>query len=144
MNSEDDIQDNTIPKRSVLSSGLIGLQSVSKFKKEFSRALRRRETPAEKILWQAIRNRKCAGTKFRRQQVIDGFVADFYCEEAKFVIETDGSVHEKEEVMLNDKRKNADFKARGLYILRFENDDIITNLSWCLNKIKEVVLARKQ
>jgi very-short-patch-repair endonuclease len=143
MCQNEDIEVNTIPPKSALSSGLIGLQSITEFKKELSRTLRRRETPAEKILWQAIRNRKCAGAKFRRQQVIDGYVADFYCEEARLVIEADGSIHQKEEVERNDKRKNAAYKARGLYILRFENKDIFTNLAWCLLKIKETVKSRK-
>jgi very-short-patch-repair endonuclease len=142
MCQNEDLENDAIPPKSVPSSGLIGMQLVSKFKKELSRTLRQRETPAEKILWEAIRNRKCAGVKFRRQQVIDGFIADFYCEEAKLVIEADGRIHEKEDVIQNDKRKNAAYKARGLCILRFKNNEIITNLQQCLKIIKETVNSR--
>lgn len=50
-------------------------------------------TPAEKILWQEVRAKKL-GVRFRRQQVIQGFIVDFYCHQAGLVVEVDGDVHD--------------------------------------------------
>jgi very-short-patch-repair endonuclease len=55
--------------------------------------LRSSMTPAEKILWSHLRNRKVLGFKFRRQHPVSDFIVDFYCHEARLVIEADGSVH---------------------------------------------------
>ena len=59
--------------------------------------LRMSSTDCEDLLWQHIRNRKLNGYKFRRQHAISGFIADFYCHEAKLVLEIDGIIHEMPE-----------------------------------------------
>jgi very-short-patch-repair endonuclease len=94
------------------------------------------------VFWEAVRNRKCGGLKFRRQQVIAGYIADFYCEEAKLVVEIDGNIHENEDVKKNDERKNAAYKERCLFILRFTNRDIFEKLDYCLDKVKEIAALR--
>jgi len=71
---------------------------------ETARALRRKSTRCESILWQKLRNKQLDGAKFHRQHaikfIIDGrkrfFVADFYCSEHKLVIEIDGKIHERQ------------------------------------------------
>jgi hypothetical protein len=64
-----------------LTSGVTALQHVDDFKKGQARWLRKEgSTAAERILWERLRDRRVAGLKFRRQQVIDGFITDFYCE----------------------------------------------------------------
>jgi len=60
---------------------------------EFARKLRREQTEVERKLWHALRDRRFDGIKFRRQQPIGSYVADFVCFEAKLVIELDGSKH---------------------------------------------------
>ncbi len=60
---------------------------------ERAKELRREMTPPEKILWQEV----CAknlGVRFRRQQVIAGFIVDFYCHKAASVVEVDGDIHD--------------------------------------------------
>lgn len=72
--------------------------------KSVARDLRRRQTKGEQMFWEAVRNRKFRGKKFLRQHPIlvdyDGketfFVADFYCAEAKLVVEIDGEIHENQ------------------------------------------------
>ncbi|MDB4926167.1 DUF559 domain-containing protein [Mucilaginibacter sp.] len=68
---------------------------------EFCRELRQRETPAEKVLWQHLRNRKFLNQKFLRQYPVSSafafgktlyYIPDFYCHKAKLVIEADGSI----------------------------------------------------
>jgi len=68
-------------------------QNVTKEKLQRAKELRRDMTPAEKILWQELRANKL-GVHFRRQQVIAGFIVDFYCHKAALVIEVDGDIHD--------------------------------------------------
>ena len=68
-------------------------QHVTKEKLRRSRELRREMTPAEKLLWQEVRANKL-GVRFRRQQVIQGFIVDFYCHRTGLVVEVDGDFHD--------------------------------------------------
>ena len=72
---------------------IVNGQVVTDEKRVLSRRLRREMTAAEARLWACLRGRRLGGAKFRRQQVIDGFVADFYCAAAGLVVELDGPVH---------------------------------------------------
>ena len=110
---------------------------------EFCRALRTNQTPAENILWQALRNRKLTGYKFLRQHPLctdfQGrnlyYIPDFYCHERKLVIEADGPIHlAKKDYDLNRDLVLASF---GLTILRFENEQILNDVQSVLNKIKQ-------
>jgi very-short-patch-repair endonuclease len=58
----------------------------------FARELRRRMTPAEIVFWKAVQNRGLLNLKFRRQQVIDGFIVDFYCHSLNLAIELYGKI----------------------------------------------------
>lgn len=106
------------------------------------RDLRKRQTPAEAKLWQALRNRKLCGKKFLRQQPIifelDGnrrfFVADFYCHEAKLVIEVDGGIHETQKEY--DKLRTHIINTLGIRVIRFKNEEVIHSLKDTLAKIK--------
>jgi very-short-patch-repair endonuclease len=60
---------------------------------EQARELRARQTPAEELLWQLLRNRQLHGAKFRRQHQFGSFILDFYCHEAHLAIECDGAPH---------------------------------------------------
>ncbi|TSD64695.1 endonuclease domain-containing protein [Inquilinus sp. KBS0705] len=111
---------------------------------ELCRELRRRQTPSKNLLWQALRNRNFSGKKFLRQHPIcvkstfginQYYIPDFYCAEAKLVIEADGPVHlfKKE----YDKNRDDVLRELGLTILRFENDNIEKDINGVLNKIKE-------
>jgi very-short-patch-repair endonuclease len=68
-------------------------QPVSKEKLERAKELRREMTPAEKLLWQEVRANRL-GVRFRRQQVIQGFIVDFYCHRTGLVVEVDGDFHD--------------------------------------------------
>ena len=67
-------------------------QRVAREKLQRARELRREMTPAEKMLWKELRGNKL-GVHFRREQVIAGFIVDFYCHNASLVIELDGDIH---------------------------------------------------
>jgi len=113
---------------------------------DFCRELRRKQTPAEELLWQHLRNRNLSGKKILRQHPVCVdfyfgrrlyYIPDFYCHEAKLVIEADGPVHlfKKE----YDKNRDEVLNGLGLKILRFTNDEIVNNLAGVLKKIQETV-----
>lgn len=110
-------------------------QRVTKEKLQRARELRHDMTPAEKILWNELCGKKL-GVHFRRQQIIAGFIVDFYCHKATLVIELDGSVHneQKEEDAQRDKVLNE----MGLCIIRFRNGEVIRALPDVLKRIREL------
>ena len=112
-------------------------QRVTKEKLEHSRELRRDMTPAEKILWQELRANKL-GVHFRRQQVIAGFIVDFYCHSASLIIEVDGSIHDVQEQKENDIEREKAIKEMGLRIIRFRNEDVGMHLPIVMNRIREL------
>ncbi len=87
--------------------------------------LRREMTDAERRLWSALRNRQLGGVKFRRQQPIGPFIADFVCQERRLIVEADGSQHADN---VNDAQRTAFLQSKGYRVLRFWNNDILTNL----------------
>ena len=108
-------------------------QTVDPIKLEAAKELRRRMTEAETLLWQALRRNQLAGLHFRRQQVIDGFVVDFYCDKAGLVVELDGKIHVRQKA--SDAERDAALSARGLQVLRIPNEDVQRDLSAVLEHI---------
>jgi len=111
-------------------------QRVTKEKLNRARELRREMTPAEKILWNELRANKL-GVHFRRQQVIAGFIVDFYCHKAALVIEVDGDIHELQRE--EDARREKALSELGLKVVRFKNDDVVRNLPGVLERIRGLV-----
>ncbi|TCD26279.1 endonuclease domain-containing protein [Pedobacter psychrodurus] len=103
---------------------------------EFSKALRKNQTEAEEIMWQCLRNRKILNFKFRRQHPLHKYIADFYCPEAKLVIEVDGGIHEKAENQEYDQNRTDELKQIGITVIRFTNEDVNNNLDKVINVIK--------
>ena len=128
-------KDYKMKKRNEMGSGVTSLQYVTDAKKQQARSLRKQATPAEVLLWDAIRNRKAGGFKFRRQQVIEGFVTDFFCESVKLAIEVDGGVHEVSEQLAIDIHREKVFGARGIFTLRLKNEDVMNNLQETIDLI---------
>jgi very-short-patch-repair endonuclease len=116
-------------------------QRVTKEKLERSRELRREMTPAEKLLWQEVRAKKL-GVRFRREQVIAGFIADFYCHKAALVVVVDGDIHDLQRD--EDARREKVLRELGLRIIRFRNNDVIKNRSAVIEKIRELVLVGQE
>jgi very-short-patch-repair endonuclease len=93
---------------------------------ERARRLRNESSPFEKKLWIALREQaKSHGIKFRRQQAIHPFIADFACMEARLLVELDGVSHDSR--VAYDKARDDDLKCRGFFILRFSNKDVAQN-----------------
>ena len=90
-----------------------------------ARSLRKNMTPQERHLWYDCL-RFCK-PRFRRQEMIGNYIADFFCYEAKLVIELDGSGHYEPEKVQQDNKRTSYFHSLGLRVLRFSNLDVDTN-----------------
>ena len=106
-----------------------------------ARALRRACTPAERALWQLLRGRRLAGAKFRRQQPLGHFVVDFFCEQARLVIEADGDYHGEASVAERDAHRDAFLRAAGLTVLRISNQEILEHPERTLEHIRRHLRA---
>ena len=111
-------------------------QKVTKEKLERAKELRREMTPAEKRLWQEVRAKKL-GVRFRRQQIIAGFIVDFYCHKASLVVEVDGDIHDLQQD--EDTRRERVLTDMGLRIIRFRNDEIFRDLLAVVQSIREFI-----
>jgi very-short-patch-repair endonuclease len=116
---------------------IVASQPVRAEKAERARARRRRPTPAERLLWQALRGRQTAGVRFRRQQVIAGFIADFYCPATGLVVELDGPVHVGQQDA--DEARDAILAGMGLSVLHVPNADVQADINAVLKRIQEAM-----
>ena len=96
--------------------------------------LRNDPTRAERVLWKSI-NKSQLGFKFRRQQSIGVYIVDFYCPEAKMIIELDGSVHGEEDVAEKDQRRQTFLEQQKFTVLRYRNEQIKYELEAVLQDI---------
>ena len=100
-----------------------------------SRALRWKQTAAEKRLWFLLRGKKLGGYKLRRQHVILNYIVDFFCFSEKLIIELDGPIHNSQKAKEYDQRREALLKANGYRILRFKNAEVFQNEEKVLSTI---------
>ncbi len=106
--------------------------AASKVMVQIARELRQRETLAEVVLWETLRNRRLANLKFRRQHSIanTAFVADFICYEHRLVIELDGGIHQGQTA--KDSQRQQGIEDAGYRVIRFQNDEVFDNLEHVL------------
>lgn len=90
-------------------------------------------TPAERELWRELRANRMRGLQFRRQQVVAGYIADFYCDAVGMIIEVDGPIHEGQQDW-DDERQKA-IEQHGITVLRFTNDEVFGALAGVLERI---------
>ena len=105
-----------------------------------ARELRKEKTPQERHLWYDFL--RGYPVQFRRQRVIESFIADFYCSAALLVIEIDGSQHFTPQGMAYDQDRSAIFENYGIQVLRFTNREIDTQFEAVCNQICHVTEAR--
>ena len=108
-------------------------QKIATEKRQRAKELRQNMTPEEAILWHELRTNKLAGWHFRRQQLIDGFIVDFYCHAASLIVEVDGGIHETQKEQ--DAERDSHFNSRGFRILRVTNDEVNNDLQGVLRNI---------
>jgi very-short-patch-repair endonuclease len=103
--------------------------------RSFARTMRADATRPEDLLWQALRNKRLEGLKFKRQVPLDGYILDFVCFEARLIIEVDGGQHSES---VPDAVRDKHFEKQGFKTLRFWNDEVVKNLDGvCLTILHE-------
>ena len=105
----------------------------------FARAkeLRKNMTPAEKMLWQRLRNYQLDGFYFRRQHPIKYFIADFYCAKADLIVEVDGGVHNDPDAQEWDINRTAELEKSGITVIRFTNEEVFNDIEGVIQKIRQ-------
>jgi very-short-patch-repair endonuclease len=99
-------------------------------------------TRAETLLWRYLKAHHLDGLGFRRQVPMRGYVADFACHSARLIVELDGESHDFESVQRTDRRRDAWFRSQGYAVLRFTNDQVLSNLMGVVESIREAASAQ--
>ena len=110
--------------------------------KQIARNLRHKQTEEEKELWRALRGRRFAGFKFRRQHPVGNYILDFYCADARLGIELDGSQHGLEVETLRDEKREKDLEKQDIETMRFWNHQWRHNQEGCLLEIWNALQRR--
>lgn len=116
-----------------------GSRDIYNILKENARDNRNSPTEAEDFLWQYLRGKQL-GWKFRRQHPINDFIADFVCIDKHLVIEVDGGYHNDPEQVEDDELRSEIMNRHGFYIIRFTNEEVISDTQSVLDRIKEYLI----
>ena len=139
----------SLPKR-----GRVGVGEPSQEKKLFipqqvptplleaARRLRSHMTDTELLLWRCLRKKQLAGYRFRRQHPFERYVLDFYCSEAKLAVELDGGQHNDSKARVRDAERTCFCEKHGIQIIRFWNNEILSNIDGVLEKIYQTAQER--
>jgi very-short-patch-repair endonuclease len=106
----------------------------------FSKENRKQATEAEKLLWKQLRDRNLYGLKFRRQHPVSDFIADFYCDKCKLIIEIDGAYHDGIEQKQHDDGRTFELTELKITIIRFTNAEVIEDMNFVLGEIKTRIM----
>ena len=103
--------------------------------KAYSKEMRKFATEAESILWEYLRAKQL-GKTFKRQHIIGDYIADFVCLESGLIIELDGGYHQLPEQQISDEQRTEWLEKHGFRVIRFKNEELLTNIDHCLEIIK--------
>jgi adenine-specific DNA-methyltransferase len=102
--------------------------------------LRKKQTDAEGCLWYFLNNRQMEGYKFRRQHRIGHYIVDMICLEKKLIIEIDGGQHNEVLNQVQDESRTNWLNKEGYQVLRFWNNEVLTNTEGVLEEIRNVLI----
>jgi very-short-patch-repair endonuclease len=128
-----------MPKKKSLNLPLHAGANPYLFK--YARDLRKRQTDAERIVWEMLRDRKFQNLKFRRQHPIFDFVADFYCHSLKLIVEIDGGYHDLPEQAIYDQERDKHFEEYSYNVIRFPNKDVLFDLKSVRRRLREYIVV---
>lgn len=103
----------------------------------FAQKLRTNMTKEERHLWYDFL--KSYPARFQRQKILGRYIADFYCAQAKLIIELDGSQHYSEEGLVSDAERSTYLKAYGISVIRIPNTDVMQNFAGVCEYIDRIV-----
>jgi very-short-patch-repair endonuclease len=107
-----------------------------------AKQLRQTMTRAETLLWRYIKANRIDGLAFRRQVPIRNYIADFICFSARIVVELDGESHDFVAQQQSDSDRDAFFASEGFQILRFTNEQVMSNLEGVVEAIRQAISLR--
>jgi len=107
--------------------------------KELAKKQKENPTDAEVFLWKNLKGKQADGYKFRRQHIIDQFIADFVCLEKQLIVEVDGGYHSLPENQISDEQRTKFLNDLGFEVIRFSNEEVINDIEAVLNKISSVL-----
>ncbi len=122
---------------------LYDMSNIIRYNKElkpYVRSLRNKMTSAEKKLWYKIRCRAIHGVQFCRQMPIKSYIIDFYAKELKIALEVDGSIHLSAFARNKDQNRDYVLSTLGIKVLRFTNENILTDIESVILSISAMVL----
>ena len=109
---------------------------------EAAKILRENMTIYENLLWKRLKQKQVARLRFRRQHPISFFIADFYCHEARLVIEIDGNIHNHQREY--DDGRSAEMEKYYIKVIRFTNSEVEYNIEEVIKVIENEVKSRTQ
>ena len=128
--------DSFAPRREKPGRGGLRKNRTTTNRRTVAKVLRRRMTDTEQHLWTHLRAHRLARGKFKRQQPIGPYIVDFVCFHARLVIEVDGGQHLNS---VDDRTRDAWLKEQGFRVLRFWDNEVLTNLPSVLEKITSYI-----
>ena len=111
--------------------------------KSLAKQIRNNSTFAEILLWNELKNKQIMGYDFHRQKPILNYIVDFFCIELNLAIEVDGITHDTEQQFENDNIRQKEIEQLGISFLRFEDDEIKTQIEAVVNEIKNYIENHK-
>jgi very-short-patch-repair endonuclease len=115
---------------------------VSERQRDHAKQLRRAMTRAETLLWRYLKANRIDGLGFRRQVPFRNYIADFACLSVKLIVELDGESHDFEERQTADQNRDAFFVLEGFQVLRFTNEQVMSNLEGVVEVIRNTAAVR--
>jgi very-short-patch-repair endonuclease len=106
---------------------------------EFARLRRQMSDEFERLMWQLLRNRQRCNQKFRREHPLGIYTADFYCAQAKLVIEIDGASHQSDDARQHDSARDQWMQEQGIRVLRFTCEQVERETQKVLAKIDQAL-----
>jgi very-short-patch-repair endonuclease len=91
------------------------------------------------MLWERLRRKNIRGVKFRRQHPIEFYIADFYCHEARLVIEVDGPYHDRPDQKELDNNRTAELDRFDIKVIRFTNEEIKNHIGSVMSRIRNQI-----
>jgi anthranilate/para-aminobenzoate synthase component I len=110
----------------------------------YAKKLRKELTEMERKLWYQLRSKRFSNLRFRRQQPIGPYIADFYCSSARLIIEIDGGQHSADDAVAYDAKRTAFMENAGYRVLRFWNSDVAKNMDGVIQKIENIIQQQEK
>jgi len=117
--------------------GMRGKSSPAKH--QFAANMRNNLTSGEKVLWKVL-SKKQLGVWVYSQQIVYGYIPDFWCPKAGLVIEVDGPHHLAQKA--KDKKRDKDLLAKGIITMRFTDEQVKNNTAACVALIRQKIRSR--